>query len=305
MYNDYQRRLFQQVTPALATPLKKDGTVDTKGLAELVRYVMGKGMKTIFVLGYAGEVLAFSREERREIIQTAREAAGKDTLLIAGTMDDSTHLVLQHMRDAKEMGADLALTTPPNFVHCTEAELESFFLELADESPIPYIIYNCPENQHYLEASVLNRLLTHPNIVGLKETSNAAKIQQLILHLDKELDTVVMSGEEFVYYPAMALGVEAFIMGGPGNILPAQSIEIFEKYKHGEVQEARDLYLKMIGFLSELYYTLPYPTMMPQIKAVLEIWGICGRWMAKPTASVSEEDMKKIEGLLKKYHIEK
>lgn len=304
MNDCYQERL-KCVTPALATPLTKEGTVDTEGLASLVRYVMEKGMRTIFVLGYAGEVLAFSREERQLIIKTAREAAGPDALLIAGVMDDSTGLVLQHMKDAKAMGADLALTTPPNFVYCTDAELENFFITLADRSPIPYIIYNCPENQHYLEAPLLNKLLRHPNIVGLKETSNVAKIQQLMLRLDKDLNATIMSGEEFVFYPAMALGIDAFIMGGPGNILPARSIEIFEEYRAGKNEQARDHYLNMIGFLSELYYDLPYPTMMPQIKAVLEIWGVCGRWMAAPTASVSDEDMEKIRLLLKKYGIEK
>lgn len=41
------------VTPALATPLKKDGTFDPEGMTKLVKYVMSKGMTNIFVLGYA------------------------------------------------------------------------------------------------------------------------------------------------------------------------------------------------------------------------------------------------------------
>lgn len=291
------------VTPALATPLKKDGTFDPEGMTKLVKYVMSKGMTNIFVLGYAGEVLAFSREERKAIIKTAREAAGPDALLIAGVMDDSTRLILQHMEDAKESGADVALTTPTDFVHCTESELESCFLRLADEAALPFIIYNCPENQHYIEPELMNKLLKKDKIVGFKETSNAAKIQQMLLNLDKDTDFIMMSGEEFVYYPAMALGVDAFIMGGPGNILPAQSIEIWEDYKAGKHLEARDKYMNMIAFLSELYFGLPYPTMMPQIKAVLELWGICGRWMTHPTAAVSDEHMEVIRKLLDKYQI--
>lgn len=291
------------VTPALATPLKKDGTFDADGMRKLIKYVMSKGMTNIFVLGYAGEVLAFSREERMQIIRTAREAAGPDTLLIAGTMDDSTNLILQHMKDARESGADVALTTPTDFVHCTDAELESCFLRLADEAALPFIIYNCPENQHYVSPELMNRLLKEEKIVGFKETSNNAKIQQMLLHIDPTLDAVMMSGEEFIFYPAMALGVEAFIMGGPGNILPAQSIEIWGDYKAGKHQDARDKYMKMIGFLSELYYDLPYPTMMPQIKAVLELWGICERWMTHPTAAVSDEHMEVIKKLLEKYQI--
>lgn len=297
-----QQRL-KCVTPALATPLKKDGSFDPEGMSRLVKYVMSKGMTNIFVLGYAGEVLAFSREERMEIIRTARKAAGPNTLLIAGVMDDSTKLILQHIQDAKESGADLALTTPTDFVHCTDEELESCFMRLAKEAALPFIIYNCPENQHYISPILMNKLLKEEKIVGLKETSNIAKIQQMLLHLEPNPDAVMMSGEEFVFYPAMALGVEAFIMGGPGNILPAQSIEIFQDYKAGKQKEARNEYMKMIAFLSELYFGLPYPTMMPQIKAVLEIWGICGRWMTHPTAALSDEHMETVRKLLEKYNI--
>lgn len=291
------------VTPALATPLKKDGSFDPEGMTKLVKYVMSKGMTNIFVLGYAGEVLAFSREERMQIIKTARAAAGTDALLIAGTMDDSTNLILQHMKDAKEIGADVALTTPTDFVHCTNEELEACFMRLAKEAALPFIIYNCPENQHYIEPTLMNKLLKEEKIVGLKETSNNAKIQQMLLNLDPNLDATMMSGEEFVFYPAMALGVKAFIMGGPGNILPAQSIAIWEDYKAGKHEDARDKYMTMLGFLSELYFDLPYPTMMPQIKAVLEIWGICERWMTHPTAAVSDEHMETIKKLLEKYEI--
>lgn len=291
------------VTPALATPLKKDGSFDPEGMARLVKYVMSKGMTNIFVLGYAGEVLAFSREERMRIIKTARAAAGPDALLIAGTMDDSTNLILQHMKDAKESGADVALTTPTNFVHCTDSELESCFMRLAKEAALPFIIYNCPENQHYIAPKLMNQLLKEEKIVGLKETSNSAKIQQMLLNLDPDLDAAVMSGEEFVFYPAMALGINAFIMGGPGNILPSQSIEIWKDYKAGRHEDARNKYMKMLAFLSELYFDLPYPTMMPQIKAVLEIWGICERWMTHPTAAVSDEHMEVIKALLEKYEI--
>lgn len=291
------------VTPALATPLKKDGSFDPEGMARLVKYVMSKGMTNIFVLGYAGEVLAFSSEERMRIIKTARAAAGPDALLIAGTMDDSTNLILQHMKDAKESGADVALTTPTNFVHCTDSELESCFMRLAKEAALPFIIYNCPENQHYIAPKLMNQLLKEEKIVGFKETSNSAKIQQMLLNLDPDLDAAVMSGEEFAFYPAMALGINAFIMGGPGNILPSQSIEIWKDYKAGRHEDARNKYMKMLAFLSELYFDLPYPTMMPQIKAVLEIWGICERWMTHPTAAVSDEHMEVIKALLEKYEI--
>lgn len=295
---------MKYVMPALATPVNRDGSFDAEGMKSLVKYVLSQGMKTLFVLGYAGECLAFSREERCKIIETARLAAGDDVLLMAGVMDDSTNLIDTHIRDACDSGADIALTTPTNFVHCTESELMDFFRDLNDRTRLPLFIYNCPENQHYLSPEMIDELSQLDNIVGLKETSNADKIQKMLLSVKQSEKFIMVSGEEFVYFPAMCLGVEGFIMGGPGNVLPGLSLAIFNDYKAGRFESARAGYFKMIGFLRELYFTLPYPTMMPQIKAMLEIGGVCKRYMTRPTHSVSDADMQVIRNMMVRHDIQ-
>ena len=295
---------LRYVMPALATPVNKDGSFDAPGMKRLVEYVLANGMRTLFVLGYAGECLAFSREERRKIIETAREAAGPDVLLMAGTMDDSTRLIQTHINDAYESGADVALTTPTDFVHCTDEELLDLFKDLNDTTKLPLVIYNCPENQHYVTPELMQQLSKLENIVGLKETSNVDKIQKMMLSVEQNENFIMVSGEEFVYYPAMALGVEGFIMGGPGNVLPKLSLQIFQDFQDGKITAARDNYFRMVGFLRELYFTLPYPTLMPQIKAILELGGICGRAMTAPTHAVADEHMPVIRDMMRRYEIE-
>ena len=296
-------KTMEYVMPALATPLNKDGSFDAEGMKSLVKYVLSKGMKSLFVLGYAGECLAFNREERKKIIATAREAAGDDILLMAGTMDDSTKLIKAHMQDAKDAGADIALTTPTDFVYCTDEELRDLFNRLNEDACLPIVLYNCPENQHYLSPDLINEFSKLENIIGLKETSTSVKIQDMLANVTFSDDFFMVSGEEFVYYPALALGVKGFIMGGPGNVLPELSLKIFNDYNNGKIAEARDGYFKMIKFLKELYFTLPYPTMMPQIKAMLEIGGICGRYMTSPTKAVSDEDMIRIKEMMARHEI--
>ena len=291
------------VTPALATPVNKDGSLDTDGLKNLVKYVLEKGMTNIFLLGYAGECLAFSREERRAVISAAREAAGDGVMIMAGVMDDSTNLVLNHISDAYDCGADCVLTTPTDFVHCEDDELRCFFNEINEKTKLPIFIYNCPENQHYLTPDLMSEFMQLENIIGLKQTSTVNKIQDMMLKVKNNDKFLMVSGDEFAYFPAMCLGVEGFIMGGPGNSLVPLSIEILNNFRAGKFEEARTGYFKMIGFLNELYFTLPYPTMMPQIKAMLEIGGVCGRWMTHPTAAVSDADMEKIKDMMKRHDI--
>ncbi len=291
------------VTPALVTPMRKDGSFDEKGMESLVKYVLGCGMKTLFVLGYAGECLAFGRRDRRRIIEVARRAAGEEVLLMAGTMDDSTALIEEHIRDACDCGADIALTTPTNFYHCSDAELRALFFRLNETTKLPIVIYNCPETIHYIKPQLINELARLDNIVGLKQTSDLMQVQDMVLGLEPRDDFVLLAGHEYVYYPAMTLGVQGFIMGGPGNILPKQCIQIFNDYMGGNVTAARDGHLRMVKYLKELYGVKDYTSAVPQCKAILEMAGICERWMAHPIESVSDEDMGSIRTIVKRHNM--
>lgn len=295
---------LKTVIPALATPLKEDMSFDESGMHNLVKYVQANGMTTLFVLGYAGECLALDRNMRKQVVRTAKQASKPGTVLIAGTMDDSSPLTETHIHDAYESGADLALMTPPNFYPLSQEELIDYFVRVADKSEIPIIIYNCPENQHYLEPHTINELAHHKKIIALKETSDINKIQKMILKVDKRNDFLLLSGEEFIFYSAMGFEIDGFIMGGPGNILPRQCTEIHGAYKNGDLIAAREQFLKIAAFLYELY-NVPYKAALPQIKTVLELYGICGRQMIHPVRKVSEEHVKVISDLLRKHGIQK
>lgn len=303
MYKNYVEKL-KSVTPALLTPLNRDGSLDEPGMERLVKYLVGKGCRSLFILGYTGEVRAFDREERRRITEVVRHAAGDEVLITAGVCGDSTHIIQQFSEDAWEAGADMTLITPTDFFFLTDEELRNLFLKLADDAKKPFMIYNCPENHHYVKPELMAELSRHDNIIALKQSTSTDKIQQMQMALDSKEDFVMISGDEFNFYPAMTLGVEAFIMGGPGNIMPARCISMFEDYKAGKRGHLLEEHMKLVSFFSELYYTLPYPMVISQIKAVMEIGGICGRWMRHPVREVTDADMKVIEDMMKRHNIE-
>jgi len=291
------------VTPAIVTPLKRDGSVDEQGLKNVVRYVTKRGMKTLFILGYCGEGRAFDRAQRKRVIEITRETASDDIMIIAGAMADSTDLIVNYCDDAYNAGADMALATPTDFFYLTDEELEGLFIQLNDRIKLPLMIYNCPENHHYISPGIMARLSRLPNIMALKQTSNADQLQEMQMALEPETDFIMLSGNEHIFYPAMCLGVEGFIMGGPGNFSPQECVDLFEDYKKGELESVRSRYFKMNAFWKDLYQSLPYPMAMPQIKAVMEIAGVCERWVHSPVKSVTDDDMKVIEALLKKHNV--
>lgn len=293
---------FKGVIPAVVTPLKADNSIDEGGLKNLVGHIMESGVKTLFMLGYAGEVFSFDRDQRQQIVSTARSAAGKDTPIIAGIMDNSVEHILEHAHDAKAAGANYVLCTPTNFLPLEETEQERLFLDIAEGSPLPLIIYNCPENRHILTPSLLGRLCHHENIVGLKQTSDIISVERMMQAVKDEENFTLMSGDEFVFLGSLAAGLESFIMGGPGNLFPKTCLRIYDNFRAGKVQEAREEFLKMSYFLFDLY-SLPVLD-LGGVKSVLEINGICERWMKRPTQSADDNTIKAIKELMKKHQIQ-
>ncbi len=290
------------VTPAILTPLNKDESIDEAGFRRVIRRVLDAGMKTLFILGYTGEVRAFNKEERRRIIEISRDEAGKDVLIIAGALGDSSLLIEEHCEVAREAGADMVLITPTDFFFLNDGELEDLFVRLNKTVKLPIMIYNCPENHHYVNADMLSRLSKLENIQALKQSTTADKIQSILLKLDANENFIMVSGDEFEYLPAMSLGVEGFIMGGPGNITPEWCMKILSLWNSGDAESAREEYRKFSDFYEELYNTLPY-NVIASIKGAMEVLGVCGRWMRHPVRSVSDEDMQKIREMMTRHGI--
>ena len=103
----------------------------------------------------------------------------------------------------------------------TQDVCREFVLTVADKSPVPLIIYNCSLSRNYVEAATMAELARHPNMAAVKETSSMVQINDMREALIGKTDFTIMSGNEFIYYHVLRMGFKSFIMGGPGNILPA------------------------------------------------------------------------------------
>ena len=149
---------------------------------------------------------------------------------------------------------------------------------------------------------MLNRLAKLPNIQALKQSTTTDKIQRIMNKMDKDLDFIMVSGDEFEFFPAICLGVQGFIMGAPGNITPKLCLEMFNDYNAGKFEECREKYMKFADFYDELFFCVD-KDVIAITKATMELAGICKRWMKRPTASVTDEEMEVIKDVLKRHNI--
>jgi 4-hydroxy-2-oxoglutarate aldolase len=178
------------VYPPLPTFFDANEDLDLATLREHLARLKAAGVTGFVALGSNGEAVHLDRDERRLVIATTREMAGLDGQVLAGAGTDSTRGTVALCQLAAEAGADIALILPPHHYRSRmdAAALRAHYLAVADASPIPVMIYNMPGNTAGLDldAETVITLSTHPNIVGMKDSSgNVAKLAEVVASVTK------------------------------------------------------------------------------------------------------------------------
>jgi dihydrodipicolinate synthase/N-acetylneuraminate lyase len=236
------------LAPAVTFIDPKTDTLDLDSQSKYYAYMSKSGLSGLVILGTNSETFLLTREERKTLLQTARKAVGPDYPIIAGCGGHSTKQVLEFLNDAKDAGADYALVLPPAYFgkQTTPAVIESFFDDVARESPLPIVLYNFPGvcNGIDLDSATIAKLAKkHENIVGVKLTCGAvAKITRLAATFTPDQFTTYGGQSDFLI-GGLAAGSQGTIAGF-ANVFPKTIVKIYNLYQEGKFAEAMDLHKK-------------------------------------------------------------
>jgi 4-hydroxy-2-oxoglutarate aldolase len=166
--------LLHGIFPPITTPFYPDGRVYFRKLAANVERYSKTPVAGLVVLGSTGEAILLSDQERREVLKAARESAAPHKILIAGTGIESASETLRLTEYAASLGYDVAMVRTPHYYknQMKPANMLAFYRTVADQSPLPVIIYNFPQATGYdMPAEIVLELAEHPNLIGIKESS--------------------------------------------------------------------------------------------------------------------------------------
>ncbi|KAK2572267.1 4-hydroxy-2-oxoglutarate aldolase [Acropora cervicornis] len=200
------------------------------------------------VQGSNGEYPYLRPDEKIDLVRKVRELAPKDKLIIAGSGCEATRDTIEMTKKMAEAGADAALVVTPCFYknQMTVEALEKHFVKVAENSPIPVILYSVPANTGIdLVAQCVNKLSSHPNIVGLKDSGGDISKISYILHETAANDFQVLAGSASFLLASYHLGA----VGGVcalANVLGREVCHLHEAFKQGKIEEAKLLQHKMI-----------------------------------------------------------
>ncbi len=233
--------------------------VDTATIARHAVRLARAGVTGLATQGSNGEAVHLTHQERQLVTATTRKAlddAGYSHMpIIVGCGSQSTRETVQYCNEAWDAGGDFALVLPPSyyaslFAPSSETIIE-YFTAVADESPIPIIIYNFPGAVSGMDLSsdIILKLAEHPNIVGVKLTcGNTGKLNRVAAATRKLSKNPNPEKPEFLVLAGSAdFSIQSLVAGGHGilaglaNIAPKACIQTIALYKRGKVAEAQDM----------------------------------------------------------------
>jgi dihydrodipicolinate synthase/N-acetylneuraminate lyase len=129
---------------AVITPFNGDGTVDYEGFRTNLALQEEHGTAAVLILGSTGEVSLLSREERHEVIRKTVAMRRGAMRFFYGCTANNTAETIAMVKFAKAEGADGAILAAPSYIAASEADIERYFLEVADATDLPLGVYNNP-----------------------------------------------------------------------------------------------------------------------------------------------------------------
>ncbi len=233
------------VYAVMLTPFKEDESVDEETLRSLINWLVGKGVHGIICTGSTGEFASLSDEERRSVVDiTVQESHGRVPVLVGSAANSTRHTIL-YSQYAESVGAAGLMIVHPYYCQPNEEELYEHYRAVARSVHIPIMIYNNPATSGVdMQPELLARLAEIDNISYVKEASGDIRRIGQIRRLCGDRISIFV-GCDNTMLESWLMGAEGWV-SGVANILPQQSVELFELADRGEIDSARELYYRML-----------------------------------------------------------
>jgi len=242
------RTPFTGCGTALVTPFTSSGAVDEAGVRRLARRQVEAGVHFLVPCGTTGEAPTLSPEERRRVVEIVVEEARGRVPVLAGAGGYDTREVVEAARVLHRAGVDGLLSVTPYYNKPTPDGLFCHYQAIADATPLPIVVYNVPGRTGCnVDPSTLVRLASIPRVAGVKEASgNMTQICEVLNAVPA--DFVVLSGDDALTLPAMAVGARG-VISVASNECPAEMARLVEAAEKNDFAAAREVHARLLPLM--------------------------------------------------------
>ncbi len=284
---------YRGIIPAFYACYEDDGSVSPERTREFTRYLIGKGVKGLYVCGSSGECIYQSKEERKLILESVmQEAKGKITI-IAHVGCNNTADSMELAAHAESVGADAIASIPPIYFHLPDYAIAEYWNDISSAAPnTDFIIYNIPQLAGVaLSMPLYQEMLKNPRVIGVKNSSMPIQDIQMFKDVRGD-DCVVFNGPDEQLIGGLAIGADGGI-GGTYAAMPELYLKIKELVDAGETGKARMIQNDANRIIYEVCKC--HGNLYAVMKEILKEYGLNLGGVRKPLASVTEQDYPQIE----------
>ena len=272
-------RLAGVFGPVVTTFSPRSGDLDLAAFARNARAHLSAGFAGLVVCGSTGEAALLTEDERQQVLDCARREVPPNRLLLMGTGAESTRVTVERCRQAKASGADAVLVVAPHYYSAamTHEALRAHYHRVADESPLPILLYNIPKYMHFkLSPELVAELARHENIVGIKDSSGDLELLTGYLHAQSDSFTV-LTGNGGQLHAALLAGARAGILA-VALFAGDHAVQVYSLHALGDHAAAA----RVQSELRPLAVSIVAELGVPGVKAAMDACGLAGGQVRSP-----------------------
>ena len=277
------------------TPFTEAQVLDIEASVSNIRKWSRTGITGFVILGSTGERVHLDEREYLRVLETARKEVPSELAFIAGAGQHSVVGTIREIQQAADLGVDAVLVITPHYYRSaiTQEALVSYYTAVADAAQIPVLLYSMPVFTGIkIEPETIARLSEHPNIIGVKDSSNdvagfAATVKAC------PADFAVLTGNGTVLLDALRAGGTGAILA-VGCVAPESCVAISRAFAANDLERATSLQ----AGLSPLAAAVTTRFGIGGLKAALDLAGYRGGAVRSPLRPPDESARKEIATLL-------
>lgn len=271
------------VVVPMVSPFTRTGEIDEPAVGRIVEHLLAARVAGIFPLGTTGEAASIHPQEKRRLVAATIRAVRGRALVYAGISSNCLRESVEAAMAYKQLGADAAVAHVPCYYPLNDKEIEAYFLRLADNIPLPLVLYNIPTTTHHsISLDVIGRLQKHPNIVAIKDSAaDPQRLTDLLKCTGGRSGFPVLLGASPYFAHGLKLGAAGLVPSG-AHLVPELYQAMYEAAMAGQWDRVDQLQRQTDEACAQYLRGRSLAQGLAALKSLLAQRGLCGPTMLPP-----------------------
>jgi 4-hydroxy-tetrahydrodipicolinate synthase len=273
------------IMTAIVTPFSEDGSINFDGLEKLTNHLIDTGSRGFVIGGTTGETPTLSHDEKIELYTRFAQIVNGRGTIIAGTGSNNTAETAQLTAEVGHIpGIDYALVVVPYYNKPNQRGMVAHFTAVAEQSPIPLIMYNIPGRTGVTIANETVVELSHnSNIAGVKQCTSLDDLEYLVQNTPDDFN--VYTGEDAQALSAKTVGANG-VISVAAHIYGREMRRMYDAIESGDVTTAGNL-MRFLSPKIQALFMYPSPSC---VKAILNVQGFGAGDCRLPILSLNDDE---------------